>query len=110
MTYKSSTSESVRRLEFEVAITLEEAEQLLCTCSKLIEKTRIEYMFEGMLWEIDVFHGENEGLIVAEIELEDELQEFIKPFWVDKEVTDDVRYLNSNLLKEPYTTWGMKST
>ena len=105
LTYKSSSDTSITRLEYEKAMVLEDAEALLVTCERILEKTRYEYIHWGMLWEIDIFHGENEGLIIAEIELESEQQEFNKPWWVTHEVTDDVRYLNSNLIKNPYNTW-----
>lgn len=105
LTYKSGHS-AMKRLEFEQSIQLEDALELLSTCSHVIEKTRIEYMHRSMLWEIDIFHGDNEGLIVAEIELEHEGQKFFEPYWVGKEVTDDTRYINSNLLKHPYKEWG----
>ena len=106
LTYKSSSDTSIRRLEYEVAIPLKDAETLLETCSHILEKTRIEYIYEGLTWEIDIFHGDNEGLIIAEIELETEHQPYWKPWWVTHEVTDDARYLNSNLIKYPHNTWG----
>ena len=72
-----------------------------------VEKTR--YLVpntDGLhTWEVDVFHGENEGLIVAEIELNDENDTFDKPDWLGKEVSDDPRYFNSHLLKHPYQSW-----
>ena len=60
----------------------------------------------GNTWEIDDFFGENEGLVVAEIELESEEQQFEKPDWVGEEVTGDPRYFNSNLIKEPFKKWN----
>ena len=62
-------------------------------------------MHEGMVWEVDEFFGENQGLVVAEIELESENQVFAKPEWVGVEVTDDARYFNANLLRHPFTAW-----
>jgi adenylate cyclase len=61
--------------------------------------------FGGHLWEVDVFRGENRGLVVAEIELDDPRQEFEKPPWLGPEVTDDVRYYNTSLCRRPFLTW-----
>jgi CYTH domain-containing protein len=72
----------------------------------LIEKNRYRVEERGFVWEIDEFLGENQGLIVAEIELEREDQEFLKPEWLGEEVTADPRYFNSNLIKNPYTKWS----
>jgi adenylate cyclase len=75
-------------------------------CQKpLIEKIRYKIQMDGFIWEIDEFLGQNAGLVVAEIELEDEDQEFPKPDWLGVEVSDDVRYLNANLVKNPYSKW-----
>ena len=94
------------RLEFEYEIPLEDARQLLELCEQpLIEKTRYKVSAEGLLWEIDEFHGVNQGLTVAECELESEDQAVTKPAWVGEEVTGDPRYFNSNLIANPYTTW-----
>ena len=96
------------RLEYEYEIPLEDAQALLDElCEKpLIEKNRYKVDFGGFIWEIDEFFGENDGLIVAEIELESEDQSFDKPQWVGEEVTGDTRYFNSNLIKNPYSQWG----
>jgi CYTH domain-containing protein len=94
------------RLEFEYEIPRQDADQLLDICEKpLIEKTRFKVVEAGFVWEIDEFFGENQGLIVAEVELESEDQEFPRPAWVGEEVTGDPRYFNSNLIKNPYKTW-----
>lgn len=95
------------RMEFEYDIPLDDAKTLLDElCEKpIIEKNRYKIEFGGFIWEVDEFFGENEGLVVAEIELESEDQEFEKPEWVGEEVTGDPRYYNSNLIKEPYTRW-----
>ena len=75
-------------------------------CEKpIIEKNRYKIEFAGFIWEVDEFFGENEGLIVAEIELESEDQQFDKPEWVGDEVSGDPRYFNSNLIKNPYSSW-----
>jgi len=95
------------RLEYEYDIPIEEAlEMLKELCYKpLIEKTRYKIPFAGFIWEIDEFTGENEGLIFSEIELEYEGQQFEIPPWVGKEVTDDSRYYNANLIKNPFSNW-----
>lgn len=94
------------RMEFEYEIPLQDADELLEICEKpLIEKTRYKVQEGGFVWEVDVFFRENQGLIVAEVELESEDQEFPKPDWVREEVTGDPRYFNSNLIKNPYTNW-----
>jgi adenylate cyclase len=71
----------------------------------LIEKIRYEEDHEGMLWEIDVFLGENEGLVMAEVELKTEKQHVCLPAWIDKEVSGDSRYFNVNLVKNPFRKW-----
>lgn len=95
------------RLEYEYDIPIEEAREMLNElCHKpLIEKTRYKVPFAGFTWEIDEFTGENEGLIFSEIELEYEGQQFEIPPWVGKEVTDDGRYYNANLINNPYSNW-----
>jgi len=98
----------VRRLEFEYPIPMQEADELLSTlCDKpLIEKTR-HYIQSGKhTWEIDEFSGDNQGLIVAEIELADEQEEFIAQDWLGEEVSEDKRYYNSMLIKNPYKNWS----
>ena len=94
------------RMEFEYEIPRQDAATLLHICEKpLIEKNRYRVEHGGFVWEVDEFFGENQGLVVAEIELESEDQYFSKPDWVGEEVTGDPRYFNSNLIKNPYTTW-----
>ena len=94
------------RPEFEYEIPIEEANQLIESfCSELIEKTRYYVVHENKTWEVDVFEGMNTGLIIAEIELVDEHEEYTKPNWVTQNVTDDRRYANSNLSLKPFTTW-----
>jgi adenylate cyclase len=97
------------RQEFEYEIPLADAEQLLKICDgPLIEKTRHTVVYEGMTWEIDEFHGANEGLVVAEIELAAAEQTFMRPVWIGPEVTADARYFNSNLTVHPYSDWHKK--
>lgn len=98
---------SIARSEYEYEIPVEDAEYLyanLCEPGK-IEKTRYLYEFKGHTWEIDEFHGENQGLIVAEIELTSEDELFEKPKWVGEDVSLDFKYSNGNLSKKPYTSW-----
>ena len=96
-----------RRAEFEYEIPLADAERMLDTLCKrpLIEKVRYTLRVGSHTWEIDVFEGDNAGLVVAEIELRREDEAFEKPEWVGEEVTDDPRYFNSNLVANPYRTW-----
>ena len=94
------------RMEYEYEIPRQDADALLGICAKpLIEKNRYKVAHGGFVWEVDEFFGENQGLIVAEIELESEDQYFSMPDWVGEEVSGDPRYFNSNLIKNPYTTW-----
>jgi len=95
------------RLEFEYPILLQDAQDMLdnlCQTS-VIEKMRYLVEHEGYTWEVDIFEGSNKGLIVAEIELNSEEESFTFPSWVTKEVTDDIRYFNSNLVENPYLNW-----
>lgn len=98
----------ITRTEFEYEIPLADANQMLDQLCQvpLIEKVRHEVHMDGSTWEIDEFLGENTGLVVAEIELEDEKQEFPRPDWLGEEVSQDARYLNANLVKKPYSKWG----
>ncbi|WP_412467300.1 CYTH domain-containing protein [Pedobacter sp. KLB.chiD] len=94
------------RLEYEYEIPVGEATELLDNFSASeLSKTRYEIEFNGKLWEIDVFSGDNEGLIVAEIELESEEETFDLPDWIGKEVTEEERYYNSNLTVRPFKDW-----
>jgi len=96
-----------RRAEFEYEIPVDDAERMLDTLCKrpLIEKIRYRVMVSSHTWEIDVFEGDNVGLVVAEIELRSEDEAFEKAEWVGAEVTDDPRYFNSNLVANPFRTW-----
>lgn len=94
------------RAEFEYPIPLADAETLLALCEgPLIEKTRHVLIHAGTVWELDVFAGENAGLVVAEVELQSEDQAFVRPGWLGDEVTQDARYFNSNLAAHPYCRW-----
>jgi adenylate cyclase len=96
-----------RRAEFEYEIPVADAERMLDTLCKrpLIEKVRYTVTIGSHTWEIDVFEGDNAGLVVAEIELGSELETFERPEWLGDEVTDDPRYYNSNLVANPYRAW-----
>ena len=92
--------------EFEYVIPLDEARLLIGMSSYgLIEKTRFMAEYKGKIWEVDEFYGDNQGLIVAEIELDTEDEHFDFPDWIGEEVTTDFRYLNSNLAKSPFKSW-----
>ena len=106
LTIKGVTT-GVTRAEFEYSIPVDEAAILLDNlCEQpLIDKHRHKEVHFGKTWEIDVFHGLNEGLVVAEIELTSEDEKFELPGWVEKEVSSDARYYNSNLLKNPFCRW-----
>ncbi|SVC01778.1 uncharacterized protein METZ01_LOCUS254632 [marine metagenome] len=102
---KSKKSERVNH-EFEYVIPLDEAQFLIKMSPYLIiEKTRYLVEYKGKSWEVDEFHGDNEGLTVAEIELDEENEEFDMPSWLGDEVTADYRYLNSSLAKQPFRSW-----
>ena len=105
LTLKGKNS-GISRAEFEYEIPVKDAEELLAAFSKnTIEKTRYLVQHEGKNWEVDEFHGANEGLIVAEIELESEDEKFALPEWIAEEVSGDARYYNSNLVTHPYSKW-----
>jgi adenylate cyclase len=102
---KSSVS-GLSRLEWEKEISLEDAQLLLSLCEKgVVEKIRHEVPVGNHIYEVDVFEGENKGLIMAEIELQAETEEFSLPNWLGKEVTNDTRYYNSYLSKNPFGSW-----
>ena len=102
---KSNTS-GTSRFEWEKKIEIAEAKQLLLLCEKgVIEKTRYLVNVGKHLFEVDVFYGDNDGLIMAEIELSDEDEMFEKPDWLGKEVTNDERYYNAYLSRHPFTDW-----
>jgi adenylate cyclase len=106
ITIKGKTDNPAIKPEYEYQIPKSEAIELLNGFTENnIEKTRFKIDFEGKLWEIDVFHGNNEGLIVAEIEL-NSIEEYYKiPDWIDCEVTHEDRYFNANLSKNPFKNW-----
>lgn len=106
LTIKGRTSGATRG-EWEYPIPLEDAAAFLDElCEKpIIEKYRYRIPYRGFTWEVDEFLGDNAGLVVAEIELESEAQAFDRPDWVGEEVTQDARYYNANLIRNPYRNW-----
>lgn len=105
LTIKGKTV-GVTRAEFEYPIPLADAPALLALCEQpLIDKIRHKETHGGKVWEIDVFHGANEGLVIAEIELASEDEAFERPAWVGAEVSSDPRYYNANLIARPFKTW-----
>ena len=106
LTIKGITT-GASRTEYEYEIPAADADAILSDlCEKpLIEKSRYKIDYEGFVWEVDEFFGENQGLIVAEVELESEDQKFEKPEWIGDEVTGDPKYFNSNLINHPYLKW-----
>ena len=110
LTIKGPSDEKMwSRYEFEQKIPLADAEELMTLCvAGLIDKVR-NYVTAGKhIWEVDVFHGENEGLVIAEIELSAEDETFELPAWIGEEVTLDRRYYNSALSQTPYSQWTEK--
>lgn len=107
LTVKSVIS-NLTNLEYEYDIPLKDAEELLGLCKEnIIKKTRFEVDEKGATWEIDVFKGDNNGLIVAEIELKSENQKIQFPDWIGKEVTNESKYSNFNLVKKPFSMWNL---
>ena len=107
LTIKGKGNDSgMSRFEWEKEIAISEAEALLSLCEKgAIDKIRYEIPIGNHTYEVDVFFGENEGLIVAEIELLSENEDFEKPNWLGKEVTSDERYYNAFLSNNPFKSW-----
>jgi CYTH domain-containing protein len=107
LTVKGPSSENgISRLEWETPISVTDAVALLALCEAgQIDKTRYLVPHGSLQFEVDVFHGDNEGLILAEIELPDETTAFEKPHWLDAEVTGDIRYYNSHLSDYPFSSW-----
>ncbi len=100
-------SRGAARVEYEYPIPLDDANAMLDgLCEKpLIEKKRYKILYQGLTWEVDEFFGENQGLMMAEVELESETQAFEKPDWIGEEVTHDSRYFNANLIHHPFNQW-----
>lgn len=95
-----------RRQEFEYPLPLEDAQSLLALCNGgLVDKVRHYVNHDGHLWEVDEFLGDNRGLVVAEIELQSIDENFLRPTWIGKEVTEQTRYYNLALAEHPYSSW-----
>jgi adenylate cyclase len=107
LTIKGASNDSgLSRFEWEKEIPVSEAKSLLLLCEKgVIDKTRFEIKKGNHVFEVDEFYNDNEGLIVAEIELDSENDTFEKPDWLGKEVTGDIRYYNAYLSKNPFKNW-----
>ncbi len=107
LTIKGASNKSgTTRFEWEKEIDLKEAQDLFNLCEDgIIEKYRYLVKVNNHVFEVDDFLDKNEGLVIAEIELEDENEKFIKPSWLGKEVTGTVEYYNSNLSKHPFSKW-----
>ncbi len=101
-------TEGISRAEYEYAIPLTDAIELLETlCDRpLIEKIRYQIQWDGLQWEVDEFMGANQGLILAEVELTDANQRITLPNWIGQDVSDDPRYFNISLVRSPYGEWG----
>ena len=107
LTIKGASNETgMSRFEWEKEIPVDEAEKLLLLCEKgIIDKTRFEIKKGLYVYEVDEFYGENDGLVMAEIELKSEHDSFEKPRWLGDEVTNDKRFYNSYLSKNPFSKW-----
>lgn len=102
-----SAQDGLTRAEYEYAIPLADADEMLDTlCPFAVEKTRYLRTFAGHTWEVDVFHGRNDGLVVAEVELGSEDEAVELPPWVGEDVSHDVRYRVAYLSQHAYKTWG----
>lgn len=108
LTIKVRNGHQLARSEFEYSIPFDEAQAMLNSLSpgEIIEKYRYTFEEGGVVWEVDEFQGANQGLIVAEVELESEEQEISSPDWLGEEVSRISRYLNVELAQAPYCSWG----
>jgi CYTH domain-containing protein len=102
-----SSEDGLARFEWENEISIAEAESLLKLCERgIIDKMRYEVTSKSHVFEVDVFYGENEGLVIAEVELSSKNERFQQPNWLGAEVTGDIKYYNSLLSKRPFKTWS----
>jgi CYTH domain-containing protein len=100
-------SHGTTRAEFEYEIPPADADDMLLLCvTPVIDKVRYRIEHAGRIWEVDVFDGANEGLVVAEVELPSEEAQIDLPHWIGEEVTNDPRYFNANLVAHPFRDWG----
>ena len=101
-----SSNDGLSRFEWEKDILKNDAKALLEFCEEgVIDKLRYEIKVDKHIFEVDEFFGDNEGLVIAEVELSSEDEVFTKPNWLGEEVTGDIKYYNSQLSKQPYNTW-----
>ncbi len=101
-----SSQDGLQRFEWEKEINVEDAEDLLKLCEPgMIEKQRYLLKHGNHIFEIDEFAGENEGLVIAEVELKEHTEEIERPGWLGEEVTGQIKYYNSQLIKNPYKKW-----
>ena len=107
LTIKGKSNETgTSRFEWEEQIDVKDAEALLKLCEEgILEKTRFEINVGSHMYEVDEFHGNNKGLVIAELELNSENESFAKPDWLGEEVTGDIKYYNSQLSKSPFKDW-----
>ncbi|MGO9544406.1 MAG: CYTH domain-containing protein [Rhodomicrobium sp.] len=109
LTVKSAAA-TIKRLEFEYPVPLADAVALFgLREGAIIEKLRYKLPQNGLTWEVDVFQGENEGLVIAEIELPHEDMQFEKPGWLGREITLDPNYSNASLAKAPFRSWPVRA-
>jgi adenylate cyclase len=102
-----SSADGLSRFEWEKEINIKDAEALLLLCEDfVIDKTRYLIPFDTIVFEVDVFEGANEGLVIAEVELETKDQQFDKPEWLGQELTGDERFYNAYLSNVPFTSWS----
>ncbi len=105
LTVKGKTI-GISRSEYEYPIALQDGNELLELCvDSIIEKKRYTLAIDDLIWEVDEFYGNNEGLVIAEVELKSEAQVIQLPDWVGDEVSSDARYFNSSLAQHPFNTW-----
>ncbi len=109
MTAKGSNT-GIRRLEYEYPIPETDGNEIIDTLcdGRVVEKTRYRVPFGNFIWEVDEFHGANDRLLLAEIELENEEQPFVKPDWVGADVSEDPRYTNAMLAVHPFNNWSVR--
>lgn len=106
LTVKGPSADGISRSEWEYGIPAQDALEMMKLCDGIVEKTRwIVPAGEGRVFEVDEFHGDNDGLVEAEIELGSPDEEFVRPDWLGKEVTGDRRYYNSSLARLPFKKW-----
>lgn len=105
LTIKGPSADGISRFEWEKEITLDDARQLFTLCGERIEKTRYLVKNGKHTVEVDEFHGDNEGLVFAEIELNDVSEEYLTPSFLGREVTGDRHYYNAYISRNPYPTW-----